>query len=383
MRTHQWHSRWVEEKVYFRGEDYFRALIQDIEHARHSVSIESYIFELDRAGRRLVRALRAAGRRGVKVRLMVDGLGNPGWSNRRTEWMEKLGIQVKVFGPAAWQQKRSALRNLLAILMGEPFRFKYMNRRNHRKVAIIDSKIGFVGGMNVSDDIFESYRGKRFWRDCMVKVRGSGIQVFESAFEAEWSDSVAERRKRLASIRPGAEPLAWVNSSRRLRRAHTAFWRRSLTATEEKLWAVTPYFAPSLWLLRLLRRARDRGLDVRVLLPETSDVFFMDIINGIFVGSLLRRGVRVFFFQKAILHAKVFLTRDFAIVGSSNWTRRSFHLNLEADVVVQSESSRKDLQYEILSALGRSTEMTVETWRKRRWIRRLFEAVLRRWIKWV
>lgn len=381
MRTE---TAWDQEAVFFRGDDYFNALIPEINRAQHSIQVESYIFLLDRAGRRLMRALRAAHRRGVQVRVLIDGLGNAQWTEKEVHWLQRHGIQTRIYHPAPWQRPYSWLRTFLwFLLFWENTGFRYLNRRNHRKTVLIDSKVCFVGGMNISEDTFESYKGPRFWRDCMVRVVGWQTSVLEKAFEAEWISSQSLRRRGLRDVTAKNASLVRINSSPALRKSHAELWIQSLEKAKDVIWVVTPYFAPTPRLLKQLIRSRRHGADVRILMPEISDVLLMDIINGSFIDALIKRGVKIYFYRRAVLHAKILYLGTNAIVGSSNWTYRSMRWNLEADVVVNRPQTLNEIQRELAAAFEDSLEVTLDAWRNRHWLRRLLEKVFSSWIRWV
>jgi cardiolipin synthase len=258
-----------------------------------------------------------------------------------------------------------------------------LNRRNHRKVAVIDNRIAFVGGMNICESHSEVYSGIQAWRDTMLELEGPAILALLEAFESAWAAPIHEifnikikknflqqkedrRRREIAW-------LNWVrrNHSRRLRAHARHYLLRRFVMANRRIWITTPYFVPPPKMLHLLRKMAWSGVDVRLIVPKKSDIWFMTWVSRAFYFSMLRAGVRVFEYEPRVLHAKTMIVDDWFLVGSANFNHRSFLHDLEVEVRVAESSSRAVLvsQFEIDQAF--SSEVLPTTWARRMFIPRI------------
>lgn len=343
---------WEEEKLFIDGDSYFSFLLEAIAHARSSIFMETYIFENDLMGERILTALRAASDRGVDVRLLVDGVGSADWISESFSSTGKMGFEIRVYHPLPWQLL-SPLRWSQGPAMTLVLKlFSYANSRNHRKSTIIDERIAFLGSLNVSDVHFAEVRGNSRWHDVGVRVTGEGCTSLTDAFLRAWRRAwkvgpQGQLRPALpfkAASEKVLHPLVIRNDGRRLRHRALAHRLRQIRQARHRVWIANAYFVPSGPLLRALVAAARRGVDVRLLLPASSDVSFMPWVARAFYSTLLRDGVRLFEYQPRILHAKVTLLDEHATVGSSNLNHRSLLHDLEVDVVLRDEVLLSDVQ---------------------------------------
>ena len=173
-----------EEEIFFSGQEYFAKLLSDIEDAKESVELETYIFTLDQIGKKIIGALTKVAERGVAVRILVDGAGTLQWSGPVVERLEHAGAETRVFHPfpwRLWQWSRSHVRipSLLKII----YLFLKINSRNHRKVCIIDKKIAYIGSFNISQNHLDNNRTGNAWRDTGVRLNNIDLQDVLRAFE--------------------------------------------------------------------------------------------------------------------------------------------------------------------------------------------------------
>jgi cardiolipin synthase A/B len=337
-------------RAFFGGPETFAAMIAAIDRAVKDVLLECYIFKDDATGRSLQEALARAVDRGVKVRVLADAFGSI--ATRRQFWneMRDRGIEVRLFNP------------LFPQLFLQPF-------RDHRKILVIDEVTAFTGGMNIGDEYgssLSSHGGP--WRDTHVQIDGPAAWamaiVFTEAWNADGGSEIA-----LDSLEPqvGGVPIM-VLDSRPFR--GTGEMASSLAAivaaARSRIWITNAYFAPRRRAVDALGAAAQRGVDVRLLLPGRSDVKIVRHAGHGHYAALLERGVRVFEYQRAVLHAKTAVADDFlSLTGSSNLDFRSFHFNAECNVVMlDSEMGRifaKAFETDLKSAL----EITREAWARR------------------
>lgn len=330
------------EHLFFDGNGYFKALIEGIDQARKFVDFEVYIFELGVTGHRVLKALERAARRGVRVRLLVDGFGSRAAAERLAERLGPSSIQFRVYRPIRWTGLLPAKANLRAL-----------SRRNHRKTCRIDDHFAWIGSFNVSDVHTRRGAGSRPWRDSAVRIRGAGFPGLGAAFERAWSGKPHRSRTR---GEPASRPLL-LNCTARLRKERNRLLVRRIRGAKRRVWVTTPYFTPDHLVLRALKAAAAAGVDVRLLVPEAPDVPGMGWVNSSFYKLLFRSGLKIYLYRSSVLHAKTVLADDWAIVGSSNLNHRSLFNDLEIDAVLTSLHSRLELERQFRLDLRASREL--------------------------
>jgi cardiolipin synthase len=359
---------WKREKLYFQGDAYFNDVLKATRGARRRVDFEVYIFEKGALGDRVIAALLQAAQRGVKVRLLVDGIGSPQFVPDHGDRLAQGGVSFRVyrFFPSlfkilprfftSWFNRTTAHRF-------RSFRFR-MNRRDHRKLIMVDGERVWLGGFNVSDQHLESVVGKKAWRDTGLGLSGVREPAFQLAFETAWYDKYHRRlwkfyrRKLIARLsRKTSSVSVQINAARRLRSRFHRELLAHLGSASRRIWVTTPYFVPAMPVLRALRRAAQRGCDVRLVLPEKSDVPFVRWASMTFFHGLLSAGCRIFEYHKSILHAQTLMVDDWALVGSSNFNHRSFFFDLEVDVVLRRPSTLRKLERQYVRDFERSREL--------------------------
>ncbi|MEY3902565.1 MAG: hypothetical protein RL189_1871 [Pseudomonadota bacterium] len=350
-------SGWDSEQIYCDGDEYFSAVLSSIESARESVFVESYIFDSDTLGKRLVDALQAARGRGVEVRVLIDGVGSANFISRSLSAVRRSGLEIRVHHPLPWQivpnflfAKGLGLRAFLRV-------FSLANSRNHRKLIVIDGQMAFVGSLNVSEVHLAEVLNSHSWHDVGVRLQGELCSllnlIFQKTWNKSWRSTASGFLKPQLPLRlrlPIPEsPFIIRNDGRKLRHQALSERLQMIRGARRRVWIANAYFVPGGQLLRSLMAAARRGVDVRILLPQISDVHFMPWVSRAFYESLIRHGVRVYEYTPRVLHAKVMLTDETAWIGSSNLNHRSLLHDLELDVVLNSDASLRRLE-EIFTA---------------------------------
>jgi len=368
--------------VYHSGDAFFEALKQAISEAQRIVQIEMYIFSFDRLGQQVLSWLGAAVQRGVEVQLIVDGIGSSPWIQQVRQRAEQLGIKLKVFHEIPWDRwlrRRGATKGRLRLSRA----LQRINNRNHRKVCIIDSCVAFVGSMNVIEYHCESFVGAKAWRDTGVRIGGEEASVLEASFNHLWQ----RRRIALAAARMLRRTLASgslvrLNVRRSQRRDNYLDLLVRILGAGRRIWIENAYFVPDGSLVRALRTAAEAGVDVRIVVPAVSDIFFIPWVTAAFHVGLLQAGVRIFEYTSSMMHAKTMLIDDWGLVGSSNLNHRSLFHDLEADVVLGSTDAARSLEEQFEQDCANSREVTLLNWHKRPWIERFLGRLLL-WVRWV
>lgn len=368
-------SAWKEEELFQDGEAFFRRLRREVSAARRSVDLETYIFERDRIGQAVLRDLEAAAARGVKVRLLLDGFGCWRWTLGQLEALRAKGVHARVYHPLPWQNRAAftwlARFDLRRLLLG----FFKLNRRNHRKACVIDRRLAFVGGMNVTSERV---------RDTSVLVRGRGVATLGSAFEHAWRQhrSLRQRLLDLLPRHPRRGPVRLNQTRGQRRQAYGELLHRILGA-QKRVWIANPYFVPDIALVRALRFAAWNGVEIRLLFPRDNNIWGFKWAAKAYYLTLLAAGARIFEYKPRLLHAKVVLVDGWALVGSTNLNHRSLLHDLEVDVVLSAPSSLAALEAQYLLDLADAEEINYRAWTGRSLGHRLLQKLallFRRWI---
>lgn len=306
------------------GDQKMQALEEAIVAARHHVHLEYYIWEPDRIGTRFRDLLVQAARRGVEVRALVDGVGSPRLKRRFWQPLLEAGGQVQVFNP-------------VEITTG---RLHFANFRTHRKIAIIDGNVGFLGGINLHDPAHARGSGKDAWHDQHVRIDGEPVRKLQRHFFENWTYAGGAFRpsgKRTALYFPPAPQVAEGVATQILASGPDddnaplhAFFLAAIATARKRVWIETPYLIPDEPLEASLRVAVLRNVDVQVVVPKEGDSRVVTAASHTYCEALGRAGIRIFEYGPPMLHAKTMVV-DYTVglVGTANLDNRSFRLNFE------------------------------------------------------
>ncbi len=344
--------------VYTYGEDLYADMLEAIEGARHSILLESYIWKGDAVGEQFRSALSRACDRGVEVYAVYDGFANlvvRGFFSRFPAAVHLHRVPVYNAGWRFWDLRRYG--------------------RNHRKILVVDGEVGFVGGYNIGS----AYATQ--WRDTHVRVTGPVVTDLSRAVADLWNLTPGGRRLPLR-FRSAADweprirvhrnvPRTWVFPIR-------GMYLEAINRAQRTLWMTHAYFTPDDDFVAALEDAADRGVDVRLLLPQTSNHVVADWISRGYFDRMLRHGIRIFRFQGAMVHAKT-ATGDgrWSTVGTANIDRLSMTGNYEINVEFIDEGMAATMEKIFLHDLSNCVELSLHDWRDRGPERRFTEAVLK------
>jgi cardiolipin synthase A/B len=350
-------------EVFFRGQEAFAAMQTAIAEARQEILVESYIWKDDATGQAFREALGRAAARGVSVRVLADAFGS--FATRAAFWrgMRNRGIEVRLFHP------------LFPHLFFQPF-------RDHRKILVVDCRAGFTGGMNIADEYGSSRARTGPWRDTHARVTGGAAWEMAIVFSEAW-DHAGGSPLNLPVLEPsgvGGASILVLDSRPGRGHGETASVLSAVAgAARRRIWITNAYFAPRRKAVEILGEAARRGADVRLLLPGRSDVSLVRHAGHGHYAALLDRGVRIFEYQAAILHAKTVVADDYvSLVGSTNLDFRSFHLNAECNLVVLDAATGRTFAAAFEEDLSHSVEITPALWSRRSVLHRLGDSVARR-----
>lgn len=375
--------QWTFEKLFLSSQEYFYEILHSCGQARTSIDIEVYIFSNDEVGKRLIEELEKAVKRGVHVRLLVDGIGSPHWVHGPLESLpEQAGIETRVYHPLASPWSRWGLRNFPHFFLVLKL-LNSINRRNHKKVFLIDGEKAFVGGVNVSEASLN-------WKDVGVMVEGPGVRDLVSAFSFNWTrsaswkmDSVRQPRAARRISKSWRNPYVELNHTLLLRRSRLRLLVARVNLAARRVWIANPYWVPSPKLLGALIKAAQRGVDVRLCFPGFTDVFFTRWVGEILLAPLIPLGVKLHEYRDGFAHAKFMVIDSWGKLGSTNLNYRSQYHDLEADVVLSRLDNIDALARNFEEYCEQSNLVSVADVSRRPWVQRLiarFILIFKRWI---
>ena len=324
----------------------YDAIIEDIRSARHLVHLEYYIYMPDRSGEALMAALVDAAKRGVKVRLLLDALGAGKMRPRHFADLLAAGGQVAWFHPThVWRF----------------WRRPWVNLRTHRKIVVIDNRIGYTGGINITDDENERLRSDAY-RDLHLRLDGDVVRSLQLVFAEDWvyasgkRDVLTDISHHTDAPQPGpiAAQIVASGPDSSWESIHRMYVKL-IHAAKSRVWLVSPYFVPGEAAMMALTSAALGGLDVRLMVPRRSDSMLVTLAARSYYDTLLAAGVKVYEYGPRMLHTKAILIDDTtAAIGTANFDNRSFRLNFEVAVLLQdrdiAQAMARHLDAELASA---------------------------------
>ncbi|HEX6594026.1 MAG TPA: cardiolipin synthase [Bacillota bacterium] len=307
-------------KIYTDGKDKFADLIQDLENAEDHIHLLYYIIRHDRLGKRIGDVLKKKSREGIEVRVLYDDMGSRSLSRKYIRNLRHAGVHVEAFFPPK-------IPNL---------NFK-INYRNHRKLAIVDGKIGYIGGFNIGDEYLGKSRKFGYWRDTHLRMEGLAVNHMQTRFILDWNQASRHDilyEERFYSAQPVGDVGVQIVSS-----GPDSEWEqikngyiKMILSAKEYIYIQTPYFIPDESLRDALWIAALSGVTIKIMIPNKPDHPFVYWATLSHIGDLLEVGAEVFIYQKGFLHAKtIVVDGKISSVGTANIDVRSFRLNFEVN----------------------------------------------------
>lgn len=359
----------------------YAAMLAAIEHAHDHINIETFIMEDDVIGRKFAARLSAMQKRGVQVNLIYDSVGSRSTPAEFFDALASSGVNVLQFNPI------------------NPFQAGKdwdLVRRDHRKLLIVDGKVAFVGGLNISSVYSSGSSGKAkksnaktSWRDTHLRVEGPAVSEFQKLFMATWTEQQAVPLTTgnyfPALTQQGSDVVRAIGSSPAEPFSQIfATLLSAIDSAETRIFVTTAYFVPDPQLLAALKRAVARGVDVRLLLPHMTDSVLVFHASRSFFTELLEAGVTIYEQQDAVLHAKTALIDSvWSTIGSTNLDWRSFVHNQEINAVVLGQSFGTQMHAMFERDLASSQRVSLAQWRRRPVAARVKENLARLWARWL
>lgn len=333
----------------------YPAMLAAINAAHRSILLQSFIIADDEIGHYILKTLEDRAREGVDVKILYDSFGS--FFSSFYRMFNKYGRGIENFKIRPFSLANSLTR----------WRFQM---RNHRKLLVVDGRVGFLGGVNISEENVPVRRkGESAIHDLHCRIEGPVVGELEMSFLRDWFYAANESEENIlnAALLPSVAPcgdcairLICSGWGQCYEGSEKVFYTAASTA-EKSIWIISPYFVPDTPFLMALRMAAARGVDVRVIVPMNNNHFYVKLASRSFYESLLEDGVRIFERRGVFVHAKAMLVdSEWALVGSSNCDVRSFRLNFELDTVIRGESFIRQLKTELEGELAASDEVTLD-----------------------
>ncbi len=354
--------------VYVNGKDKFKQLIEDIKNAKKYIHIEYYIFKNDILGKSIIDELTKKAKSGLEVRLLVDSMGSRKLTRKALKEYIHAGGKFSIFFPGILPHLNTRI-----------------NYRNHRKIVVIDGKLGYVGGFNVGKEYINKDPEVGFWRDTHVRIQGEAVDYLNERFLLDWCHASEEDIENYENYSEefsedfGDVGMQIVTSGPDHKEEYIRnAYLKLINNAKKNLYLETPYLVPDGPILESLKISALSGVDVRIIIPGKPDHFFMKWAASSYVGELLEAGIKVYNYEKGFIHSKT-IVADGAVmsIGTANMDIRSFKLNFEVNAFIYDNRIAKDGETEFLKDIKDSEEITKEIYDNRSISLRIKESLIR------
>ncbi|MDU4799943.1 MAG: phospholipase D-like domain-containing protein [Clostridium butyricum] len=402
-------------KTYINGEDKFRDLIHDIKDAVSFINIQYYIFRCDNLGMELLNLLGKKVSEGVEVRLLVDGMGSSSLKKKNIQYIKSLGIKFSFFFPSIF-----SFINLR------------INYRNHRKIVVIDGRTGYVGGFNVGNEYVNKGKQFDFWRDTHLRIKGDAVLELQKRFTLDWEyaakESIDEKQYVLTKLTPSVDETyvlsdlfldaikqhknelmsknskfnSTINPSKRSTPANylktfnkvgiqiissgpdnlEEYIRNSylkiINNARKNIYIQTPYLVPDEPMIMALKLAASSGVDVRIMVPDEADHFFMTYALSASIDTLIKSGIKFYRYKKGFIHAKT-ICADGCVcsIGTANLDIRSFKLNFEINAIIYDSDVTSYNENIFINDMNDCKFLSIEDHNKRSFKTKTLESIVK------
>jgi cardiolipin synthase A/B len=342
-------------QVLQNGDRFFPPLFRDIAAARESVHIESFIWYDGKLARQLAKLLAEKARQGVEVRVLVDASGGRQLKGEVKEMLESAGVKVAHFHPLRFG-------NLARL-----------NNRDHRKLMIVDGRIGYIGGFCIADEWMGDARHKKEYRDTGLRITGPIVNRLQAAFAENWIEETGfipagdRYFPKIAPTGTTSAHLAYTSPDGSISSVQILYYM-AIKAARREILIQNPYFLPDTAGIQALEEAVQRGVDVRIMLPsdDATDSAIVQHASHHHFGTLLKRGVKIYEYDKTLLHQKVMVVDGlWSAVGSTNFDERSFELNDEVSIGVVDPAIAAQLRNAFIADLKHAKQRKFDEWKDR------------------
>lgn len=355
-----------EVQIFTNGRDKFEAYKHDLLLARNYIHIQYYIIENDNIGNEIATILKQKVQEGVKVRVLYDHVGSFHFDMSYFKKLRRAGVDVYPFMKITFPEFANRI-----------------NWRNHRKITVIDGEVGYIGGMNIADRYVTG--GKMgHWRDTHLRVKGDVVAAMQVSFAIDWNFM---KRELIEESVPVVDPASISNpvGVQLVTGGPTSQWgnmafvfQKAIENARKSIYIQTPYFLPSDSLLKALQVAALSKVDVRLMIPRKPDSFLLRYASYSYVKQCLDAGIKIYFYEPGMLHAKVVVIDDeFVTTGSTNFDFRSFEHNFEGNLLLYSKDFNQRMTRIMHDDMMQSTRISLRAWRRRSLWQKALESLTR------
>jgi cardiolipin synthase len=346
-------------KILVNGKITFEHIISELEKAQKHIHLEYYIIDDDRIGNEIRRILIRKAVEGLEVRVIYDDIGCWSLSDEFIFSLKYAGVQMFPFMPVRF-----------------PYLTNKINYRNHRKIIVVDGKVGFVGGLNIADRYISGSEELGPWRDTHLKIEGEAVYSLQSVFLLDWyfvsKRNIHAQNQYFPPVEITDQHLMQIVAS-----GPDSDWASimqtfvsAIATAKSYIYISTPYFLPNESILTALRTANLSGVDVRLLLPEQPDSRLIAWSSFSYIGQLLDAGIKVYLYRKGFTHSKLMIVDDtFCSIGTANMDIRSFDQNFEVNALIYDQRLTIAMRNIFMNDIKDLKYITINDWEKRpRWI---------------
>lgn len=354
-------------EVLHNGEEKFPRVMEAVRNAQDHIHIEYYILSDDDIGKPLSELLVQKAKEGLRVRIIVDGVGSLGLKSRFFKKLKAAGVEIHEFMPVLFPAFTSKI-----------------NYRNHRKIIVIDGMIGFTGGINLDDRYLNNGKHKLFWRDTHLMIEGEAVKTLQFLFMLSWQFVTGNELNEGPNYFPsfeqvGTQPVQ-VNASGpdwELASIMESFLL-AFNAAQKRIRIVTPYFIPTESIMDAIATVAKSGVEIELMIPKKSDSWIVQSASLSYVKQLLLLGIKVYFYEKGFVHSKVIIVDDtFASVGTANMDYRSFDLNYEVNTYLYNQEIVKTLNQQFDDDMNDCSMAILDQWSQRKTLLKLKHSICR------
>ncbi len=351
------------------GDEFFPKLFEELEKASDYIHLEYFIIKNGDIASKLEEVLVRKSLEGVEVRVLFDYMGSISYSSASIEKMREAGVQFKFFNPISFKLFLDGL-----------------NYRNHRKITVIDGKVGFTGGLNIGDEYNHQDKKFGFWRDAHIMLEGDAVRSLHIVFMKDWYYVTGENLmfgKYLTTYKSdvdgGCYGVQVIDDGPDIDRTilkDTFF--KAINNAKKSLRIVTPYFIPDSEIIQAIKVAALSGVDVSIIVPGKPDKQMVYNATKSYFEDLLQSGCKIYTYGKNFIHSKILIVDDLvASIGTTNFDFRSFHLHFENTVLLYGGPTIDALIKSFNDDIAVSNELTYEKWSKRSYRKRFSESFAR------
>lgn len=339
------------ETLFFDAGSYFNSFLHDIHQASNEIILETYIFTLDSIGQQILTALHEAVERGVYVKLLIDGVGSSKNAKIIAASLEHHKAEVRIYHPLPWNFSayRWAMKHENILIKCWRFIIE-INHRDHRKLCIVDERIAWLGSFNITEG------STRRRHETAARLTGESVRSLKQNFFHVWQQK----------DRPS--PLNFrhflSNHSLKYRQQKNNELIKRIKEATTRIWITNAYFSPSRALISALKEAVNQGVDVQIIVPSHSDMFFFPTLTRTFYADLLAANLRIYEYRHEILHSKTMLVDHTLIIGSTNLNCRSYFHDLELDAILSNPETIQLMEAKFIADKQYSEEITLHTMRR-------------------